>query len=548
MNPADPEPHSDSTLSSPPLARVRGIGKSYGGVRAIDGVDIDLFAGEVHALCGENGAGKSTLIKILAGSVMPDRGTIALAGQPLAPGDIAASTAAGIAVIYQESVAFPHMNAVDNIFAGQEPRRLRGLLLDRPVMRRRTIELMQQLGEHIDIAVPVAELPLAQRQMVGIARALAQKCRLLILDEPTASLSARETRTLFRIVRQLQNQGVALMYVSHRMEELFELGTRATVLRDGRCIETRLMKDWTNDALIKAMVGREVELVTRAAPKNYDDLNSPFSGVPKGRAAGERQKLSASTSQEPNSDSALLKVIGLTREPAFRNISLQVRAGEVVGLAGLVGAGRSEVARGIFGVDIIDGGSVHIAGMPLRLGSIHAAISAGIGFVPEDRQHLGLVLPLSVGTNLTLTVLGRLATGGWRSSRRERAVIDEQVRGLQVKTASANLPAESLSGGNQQKLVLGKWLATQPRILILDEPTRGVDVGAKAEVHRLIRRLAEQGMATLMISSDLPEILAVSDRVLVMRGGEISAEFLAEQATQENLLTAALPAEEPVPA
>jgi len=535
------------------MVRVRGVGKSYGGVRAIDGVDLDLHAGEVHALCGENGAGKSTLIKILAGSVMPDRGTIEINGQPLAPGSIAASTAAGIAVIYQESVAFPHLSAVDNIFAGQEPPRFGGLLLDRPAMRRRTIELMRQLGESIDIAAPVAELPLAQRQMVGIARALAQQCRLMILDEPTASLSARETRTLFRIVRQLQQQGVAIMYVSHRMEELFELGTRATVLRDGRCIETRLMSSWTTDALIKAMVGREVELVSRTpheSPAVTGEASLASSSQINDRGTGRDDASDAVRGDVKQHDfpSALLEVQDLTREPAFRHISLQVRAGEVVGLAGLVGAGRSEVARGIFGVDVVDGGSVRVAGELLRLGSIRSAIAAGIGFVPEDRQHLGLVLPLSVGTNLTLTVLNRLATGGWRSSRREHAVIDGLVRDLQVKTASASLPAESLSGGNQQKLVLGKWLATKPRILILDEPTRGVDVGAKAEVHRLIRRLADDGMATLMISSDLPEILTVSDRILVMRGGKLSAEFSAADATQEKILTAALPAEELVPA
>ena len=503
------------------LIDVRDLTKSFGGARALDAVSLQIRPGEVHALCGENGAGKSTLIKILAGSYRPDSGQVLVDGRPLPSDDVRASEAAGIAVIYQESLAFGHLDAVDNIFVGREARKFCGLFLDRTAMRRQTRELLARLGESIDITVPIGRLPMAQRQMVGIARALSQRARLLVMDEPTASLSARETQVLFRIIRQLRSEGVSILYVSHRMEEIFDLSDRVTVLRDGRWVLTSQIKEVSSTSLIRGMVGREIELIAGTSSPETD-----FSPLPQGEG------------REP-----VLRVEDLSRQGVFHEISLSVHAGEIVALAGLVGAGRSEVAQAIFGADRYDRGRVWIGGRPLRRGSIRASMRLGLSLVPEDRQHLGLVLPMPVRVNLTLTVLRSLTRFGLISRKRERDMVSRLIGELHVKAANISMPAESLSGGNQQKLVLGKWLATRPRVLILDEPTRGVDVGAKAEVHRLIRELASRGMATLLISSELPEVLTLSDRILVMRQGRIAGEVLREHATEENVLALALPVE-----
>lgn len=507
-----------------PLIDIRNISKSYGGVQALCGVSMDIAKGEVHALCGENGAGKSTLIKILSGSVNPDEGEISIASTDAAVqtatllqlGNVRASEQAGIAVIHQESVAFPHLSSYDNIFVGREPRKLAGLFLDRARMRRETKSLLERLGESgaFDPASPVADLSVAQRQMVGMARALSQDCRLLIMDEPTASLSERETRVLFNLIHQFRKSGVSILYVSHRLDEIFELSDRVTVFRDGKHVATGPTKDLTRDTLIKQMVGRELLAVD-----------------------AQHQ---ASPALQPRSP--ILEVRNLTREPAFRNISFNLHPGEILGMAGLVGAGRSEVARCIFGADQRDGGDVLISGSTLSGHSIPEAMKQGIAMVPEDRQHLGLVLPMAVGTNISLAVLRSLTTFGLTSSAKERELVAKLMQQLAVKAASQQVPAETLSGGNQQKLVIGKWLATNPRVLILDEPTRGVDVGAKAEVHKLIRQLAQQGMATLLISSDLPEVLAMSDRILVMRAGSIAGELKRDEATQEKVLDLALSA------
>jgi len=474
-----------------PFLEVSGLGKTYGGVHALAQVDLSLARGEIHALLGENGAGKSTFIKCLSGAVRPDGGAVRVDGVPLPPGDLRAAEAAGIVALHQESTAFPHLNAVDNIFVGREPRRALGLL-DRPRMAREARALLERLGETLDLHRPLEELPLAQRQMVGLARALSHQSRLLILDEPTASLSARETQTLFRILRQLQAEGVAVLYISHRLEEVYALASRVTILRDGRLVGRELLEE-------------------------------------------ERQETAGTEG------ATLLDVRGLTRTGQFEDVSLSVRAGEIVGLAGLVGAGRSEVAGAIFGIEAPTAGTVTVAGEALPPGSVPAALARGVALVPEDRQHQGLVLPLSVGQNLLLAVQGSLTAAGFRAPRREQALVTDLMRRLAVKSAGLDVPANTLSGGNQQKLSLGKWLATQPRVLLLDEPTRGVDVGAKAEVYRLIRRLARDGMATLVISSDLPEILALSDRILVMREGRIAGEMPRAGATEEKILALALP-------
>ena len=492
------------------LLQVNGLSKSYGGVQALSGVSLTMQPGEVHALMGENGAGKSTFIKCLSGALRADSGEIRLDASPLPLGDIRAAEAAGIVALHQESTAYPHLNAVDNIFVGREPRR-RGGLLDRPRMRRDAQALMAHLGERIDLSRPLEDLPLAQRQMVGMARALAHRSRLLILDEPTASLSARETQVLFRVIRQLQAEGVSILYISHRLEEVFALSSRVTVLRDGRLVDTRPTSEVSRDEVVRLMVGRELQV--------EEQRGEPSPG-----------------------GKVLLDVRGLTRAGQFEDVSFSLKAGEIVGLAGLVGAGRSEVATAIFGVERPTGGAVTIAGTPLPPGSVRAAAERGIALVPEDRQRQGLVLPLSVSANLLLAVQRSLSRVGFRSPRKEKEVVAALMRDLAVRAAGPNVAANTLSGGNQQKLALGKWLATAPRVLLLDEPTRGVDVGAKAEVYRLVRRLAGEGMATLLISSDLPEILALSDRILVMRQGRIAGELSRADATEESVLALALPA------
>lgn len=493
-----------------PRLQVDRISKAFGGIQALSEVSLRLSKGEVHALCGENGAGKSTLIKVLGGSCRPDGGSVRLDGHPLALGNVHASEAAGIAVIHQEAVAFPDLNAVDNIFVGREHRRTCGWL-DRTRMQREARQLLARLGEGFDLRLPAGELPLAQRQMVAIARALLRDCRVLILDEPTASLSARETESLFRIVRQLRDKGVSTLYVSHRLEEVFELADRGTVLRDGCTVGTRPIGEINRNDLIKMMVGREV---------------GPL--VEKNTQAAEDRAIA-------------LEVQGLTQAGIFQDISFSVRAGEIVGMAGLVGAGRSEVARAIFGVDPREGGSVLVEGHPLQPNDIQAALHAGLALVPEDRQKLGLILPMPVRVNLTLAVLQTLGRFGFPLRRREESLTQRLVSSLGIRTAGPETPTWALSGGNQQKLLLGKWLATAPRVLLLDEPTRGIDIGAKQEVHRLIRQLSEEGLATLLISSDLPELLSLSDRILVMREGRLVGELKDHERTQEKIMSLAIP-------
>ncbi|MCC6492058.1 MAG: ATP-binding cassette domain-containing protein [Pirellulales bacterium] len=515
--PASPERHgfeADDLASAAQTAaaRVIGVSKSFGGVQALVDVSLDLRAGEVHALCGENGAGKSTLIKILSGYYACDSGRVEVAGGPLAA-NVHAASELGVSVIHQESVACLDLDAVDNVFVGREIRTLGGLLLDRRRMERHTVEQLQRLGEHVPVDRPVGQLSLAQRQMIGMARALSQQCRVLVMDEPTASLSAREAETLFRIVRQLRGEGAAILYVSHRLEEIFALADRVTVLRDGRHVETCPLGELTPARLIELMVGRGVEPLAR---HRQDPAIRP--------------------------EAKRLEVVGLTRQGQFAEISFSLKEGEVVGMAGLVGAGRSEVAGAIFGIDGYDDGGVLVDGEPLEMGSITASIERGLALAPEDRQQDGLVLPMSVAENLTLVVLGSLARGGLIRRQAERETAQRLVRGLDVRAARLTLPAEALSGGNQQKLVIGKWLAAKPRILILDEPTRGVDVAAKAEIHRRIRELAGEGMATLVISSELPEVLRLSDRILVMRQGRIAGELSAADATEQQILQLALPA------
>lgn len=495
------------------VARAVSVSKSFGGVHALSNVNLELHAGEIHALCGENGAGKSTLIRLLAGIYTLDAGHVIIGEQTVIENS-ATSDGFGVAVIHQESVACLDLDAVDNIFVGRELCRVPGIVLDRAAMRQRASEILGSLGESFDIQRPTAQLPLAQRQMIGIARALSQGCRILIMDEPTASLSARETEVLFRIIRRLRDEGVAILYVTHRLEEIFSLANRVTVLRDGKHVATRAIGEVTPNQLIELMVGRDFEpIAAQGAP--------PL--ISEGRVE--------------------LDVHGLSAPGQFENVSFQVRSGEVVGLAGLVGAGRSEVALSIFGINSYGNGSIRVAGETLPSRDVGSSIRRGLALVPEDRQHQGLVQRMSVTSNLSLTVLQRLTK--WLFVRRgqERDLASRLIRELDIRAARPTMPVKALSGGNQQKVVIGKWLATKPRVLILDEPTRGVDVAAKAEIHRRIRQLATEGMATLVISSELPELLQVCDRILVMREGRVAGEIDGCKATEQKILALALPDE-----
>ena len=511
------------------LARIEGLTKSYGGVRALTDVSLELPHGEIHAVCGENGAGKSTLIKCLTGVVRPDVGQVELDGRPLHFGDVLESESAGIAVIHQESTAFPDLHALDNIFVGREPRRWFGIAIDRPRMLQEARDVLRRLGQSIDMERPLISMSVAGRQMVALARALIHECRLLIMDEPTASLSAKETEVLMGIVRRLRDDGVTVLYVSHRLEELFQLADRVSVLRDGRLVGTHDIQRITKPDLIRMMVGRTTQ-------REHDGENGthvkPCYGPDKNERSNRQEK-------------ARLDVRGLTSTNKFQDINLQVGTGEIVGLAGLVGAGRTEVARAIFGIDTYDSGEVYVDGRQLPRGNVQTSVSAGLGLVPEDRQHEGLVLPMSVRMNTTMGILRtHLSRWGFIQSGSERGLVADILSRLAVKAANQDVSAESLSGGNQQKVVLGKWLASEPKILILDEPTRGVDVGAKEQVHQLIHELAAGGMATLVISSELPELLSLCDRILVMCQGRLSGELSGRNVTQQRVLELALPDEE----
>jgi rhamnose transport system ATP-binding protein len=483
------------------LLSVRDIEKSFPGVRALSGVSFDVAAGEVHALLGENGAGKSTLIKIVSGVFPPDRGEVIVDGKPVNLNRPDDARRAGVATIYQELLLFPELTVAENIFMGHAPRAGFGRL-DWRAMREKTKSLLASLDIH-DLSAEriVGALSVGNRQRVEILRALSQDARILIMDEPTAALTEYDVTRLFDIVRRLKSRGVAVIYISHRLDEIFAIADRVTVLRDGAHVATKRVADTDSAQLVQLMVGRKIESLF---PKITVPIGEP-----------------------------VLEVKDLERRPLTKKISLSVRAGEIVGLAGLVGSGRSELAQTIFGVTPAEGGEIRLAGKRVEVRSPAQARALGVAYVPEDRGTQGLVRPMTVRENFTLAALAKVAFGGFIDRPSERKLAAEGVARFSVKTSSLEQIAGKLSGGNQQKIVLGKWLANQPKLLILDEPTRGIDVGAKAEIHRLMGELAAQGLAILMISSELPEVLGMSDRLLVMREGRIVAEFSRAEATQE---------------
>jgi rhamnose transport system ATP-binding protein len=496
--------HSGSGKS--PAAELRGVEKSFGGVTALRGVDLALARGTVHALVGENGAGKSTLARLLGGVYPPDGGAVLIDGGEVRMHNPRDAQVRGVSVIYQEPALFPDLDVAENVFVGRQPReRLTGI--DWRATYREVDELLESLGMALSGRTPVRGLSVADQQLVEIAKALSVDARILVMDEPTAALSTREIERLFKIVVGLRDRGVAVLYISHRLEEVFELSDLVTVLRDGELVITAPTEELDATALIRHMVGRELGDLF---PKEAAEIGDP-----------------------------VLEARGLAREGAFRDVSFELRAGEILGLAGLVGAGRTEVARGLFGIDPLDSGEILLNGKETRISSPSEAVRAGMAFVPEDRQHQGLVLEMAIEQNETLPFLRRLSRFGLIQRRREREVAKEYADRLQVRAAGLGLPAKSLSGGNQQKVVLAKWLATDPSILLLDEPTRGIDIGTKAEVHRIISHLAAEGLAILLISSELPEIIAMADRILVMHEGAVTGEFDRAEADQEAIMRAA---------
>jgi ABC-type sugar transport system ATPase subunit len=495
-----------------PLLRMSGIEKSFPGVKALSGVDFEVARGEVHALLGENGAGKSTLLKILSGAQQPDAGTILFDGEEIGLANPLEAQNRGIVTIYQEFNLVPSLSIAENVFIGREPVRMG--FVDWRSMARRTREITRRVGLDLDPGRLVADLSVAEQQMVEIARALSMDAKLVIMDEPTSALSETEVERLFRIVRDLRAQGISVIFVTHRLDEVMQICDRMTVLRDGRLAGAGLITGTTIDDIIRLMVGREIE-----------------------RLFQHRQRHG-----EPD---VALRVENLSGEgdPRFphatvvRDVSFEVHKGEILGLAGLVGAGRTELARAIFGADPVGSGRIRLDGREVTIRSPADAIRAGIGLVPEDRKQQALFLALAVKDNLAIAALDKLVGGlGLVDDRREAALVEDYRRKLGIKMASPTQEVANLSGGNQQKVVLARWLALGPQVLIVDEPTRGIDVAAKAEVHQLLYDLADAGIAVIAISSELPEVMTISDRILTMRQGRITGEMAAAEATEERLM------------
>ena len=487
---------------------MRDIGKSFPGVRALDGVTLDLFAGEVHALVGENGAGKSTLMKILAGAQPADSGEIRIDGNPVAIDSPRKAEDLGVGMIYQEFNLVPALTPVDNIVLGSEP--VRGTFLDERSARERAAAVFAELGVSIPLGAEVATLSVAQQQMIEIAKVLSRKARIIVMDEPSAALTDREIDRLFGVIQTLKARGAGIFYISHRMEELPRIADRITVLRDGRAIETRAAKDFAPDEIVRAMVGRQ--------------LDSHFPDLPP-------------VAQDAR---AVLQVTDLTRAPAVNAVSFQVRAGEIVGLAGLVGAGRTEIVRAIAGADVAEGGTVSVDGTALRARTPADGIRAGIAFITEDRKGQGLVLGMSVRENVTLAHLAQFVGRDMLVDRsKEDAATDKYIAELRIRTPGPEQIVRNLSGGNQQKVVLAKWLLGNAKVFLFDEPTRGIDVGAKAEIYNLMTGLARAGAAIVMVSSELPEVLGMSHRILVVSGGRIVREFARADATPDAIIAAA---------
>ncbi|MDR2620637.1 MAG: sugar ABC transporter ATP-binding protein [Propionibacteriaceae bacterium] len=491
------------------VLRATAVTKRYAGVTALDSVSFDLRAGEVHCLVGENGAGKSTLIKAITGAITPDSGTIVLDGNDITKASMRTRRDLGLAVIYQDLQLVPQLSVAENIFLGAELKS-GAKLLDKRTMNARAKELLDNLGVSFRVDARVGELGISLQQLTATARAISRDSRVLIMDEPSAVLSGHELDVLFGVVKRLTERGIGIIYISHRLEEIFRIGDRVTVLRDGHYIATSNVADTDQPALIRQMVGRDVE-----AYQN-DTIDAP-----KG--------------------AEVLRLENVGRKGALHDISFTVREGEVVGIAGLVGAGRTELARVIMGLDRLDTGQVYLGGKPVKISDATKAVSQGIALVPEDRRAEGLVSMLSVEQNACLSVIATMSPFWLVNYRAMHQKVGEAIQAMAVKAASVKSPVSGLSGGNQQKVVLAKCLSSECKLLIMDEPTVGIDVGAKKEIYNLIGKLKEQGLAVIVISSELPEILTVSDRILVMSAGRVRGEVDPRSATQEEILELAIP-------
>lgn len=491
------------------LLQMKNITKTFPGVRALDGVSFDLRPGEVHVLLGENGAGKSTLMKVLAGAYVPDSGELYIDGRRVEHFNPRHAQSLGVGIIYQEFNLVPYLSVAHNIYIDHMPRTLGGLALDHPRMHRDAENLLKSLDMHVDTRALAHDIPVAQQQMVEVAKALTHDLRILIMDEPTASLCDREIEQLFRTIRELTARGIGIVYISHRLQEIPLIGDRITVLRDGRYVGTEDAADMTEERMVEMMVGREIQ----------DLYNRTYR--PRGEPALQVKDLSS-------------------RGSGLRNVSLAVHRGEIVGLAGLVGSGRTELARAIFHVDPHESGEVELLGESLDKTDPKNVIRKGLALLPEDRKRQGLALILSVAENIVMASLPRLFPRGFLRASREQDSVSKFVRDLRIATPGIRQIAQNLSGGNQQKVVLAKWLCTEAEVFIFDEPTRGIDVGAKQEIYAFMDDLAGQGKAVLMISSELPEIVGLCDRVYVMREGSIVAELDRAEATQETIIAFAM--------
>lgn len=490
------------------VLELRGISKFFPGIRALERVDFDLESSEIHALVGENGAGKSTLIKIITGIYQPDEGEIFWRGQRITIPNPTVASRYQIAAVHQQPASFPHLSITENIFLGHPLLHPFSKRLDWRRMHERARELLRSLGSELDPTTPVGVLSTAQRQIVEIAKALSINAQILIMDEPTAALTRREALELYRIMRELRARGTAIIFISHRFEDIYEVADRVTVLRDGKKVGTWAVREISEKDLVRAMVGREI---TQLFPKTQ---------VTRGKE--------------------LLRVEGLSRVGYFSNVSFTLHAGEILGVSGLVGSGRTEVAHALFGIAPADRGKIFVEGREVTIRNPLDAIACGIGYLPEDRLQQGLFLPMSINENITIAILDSLTRHGWLQPEREYEVSSRMLELLKIKAPSVFSLVSSLSGGNQQKVVVAKLLAAKLRILILDEPTHGVDVGAKAAIHQIMSDLAQEGFGIIMISSEMPEILGMSDRILVMCEGRVSGILTREEATQEKLMEMAV--------
>ena len=490
---------------------MRGISKLFPGQQALKDVDFEVRKAEVHALVGENGAGKSTLMKILAGSIPADSGTIRIFGREMTFRRPIDAIRAGISTIYQELMLCPNLSVSANVFLGHEQARTQAAFVSEDVLRARSREHLQLLGMDVDPRMIVGRLTVAQQQMVEIAEALSLENQIIIMDEPTAALTQRETEHLYRVLRLLRDQGRSVIYISHRLEEIFTIADRATVLRDGRLVGTVTIAESSTKELVRMMVGRELEA---------ESLNR-----------------GPSAAMGRDGSTPVLEVQDLTRAGVFEDVSFAVHPGEVVGFAGLVGAGRTEVMRAIFGIDRLDAGRILRSGKEVKIRSPKDAIKYGLGMTTEDRKYDGLFPNFTIRENASIADLDQLSEGGFVKAGQERREVQEVVRELDVRPPNPDRMMVNLSGGNQQKVTIARWLMTDPEVLIVDEPTRGVDVGAKAEIRRLIRQLANQGKGIVMVSSELPELLGTADRILVMRAGRLVAELDARETSQEEIMS-----------